>query len=94
VAGGGEPADDLPEAINMSITYSAGAAAKIDETKVNEVKGVCGQPVDWDRNGTPGEFTAKAIDANDNKVPNETIEDFANWRALVFDGPKVNGTLP
>ena len=94
VSGGNEPNDQLPTAINMAIGYSAGMAAPIDERKVNEVKGVCGQPVDWDRNGNRGEWTAKRIDANDNRIQDEMIEDFANWRALLFDGPKLNGTLP
>ena len=93
-AGEDEPNDQLPASVNMVVDYSAGMAQEIDESAVDEVKGVCNQAVDWDTDGAPVKWTNKAIDANDNGIFNETLKDFTNWRALRFDGPMQNGTIP
>ncbi len=95
-----EPMLDLPASINIIVGYSAGVASPVVENNysLDEKKGVCQQEVDWNEDGTPGDgtpalSTAFSVDANNNTVKTDTIDDFANWPALRFDGPKLNGTL-
>ena len=93
-AGEDEFNDQLPAAVNTVVDYSAGMAKEIIESSVNEVKGVCNQAVDWDGDDDVGEWTNRGADVNANRILNETLHDFANWRALQLDGPKKNGTIP
>ena len=89
-----ELSHQVPATVNMVVDYSAGMAADVMDGWLDEVKGVCNLPVDWDSDNRVGEVLRQMADANDNgMMPNETIKDFANWRALMFDGPRKNGTI-
>jgi hypothetical protein len=90
----------VPANVGRVLNYSAGMAKDVVENNnsLDEVTGVCGQPVDWNEDETPSSTnpvvaTAFSREANDNAVAAETIKDFANWPALLFDGPKRNGTV-
>jgi hypothetical protein len=93
------PLHQVPATVNMVVDYSAGMAKQVNEYVLDETTGVCGHVVDWDQDGTIGEAstsacTSGACDANDNGTLDEKLDDFANWPALRFDGPKKNGTIP
>jgi hypothetical protein len=89
-----EPGDTVPVPVNMILDFSAGMAAPVNEDALDENTGVCAQTVDWNESGHEGSSVLLMDDANENGTKHETIEDFANWRALRFDGPSKNGTLP
>jgi hypothetical protein len=37
--------------------------------------------------------TNLSVDADDNAVADETLNDFGNWRSLNYRGPEANGSL-
>jgi hypothetical protein len=85
----------LPAAINAVVDYSEGMAATLIENNnsVQETIGVCGLAVDWNNDGDQTDDNIN-VDVDDNGAANETVNDFGNWRALVFRGPATNGTIP
>lgn len=99
-AGETEPGHVVPTQVNMIVDYSAGMAKQVVENNgsLDEKKGVCNQAVDWDEDGRVGEPKPMSGngngDANDNGIFTDTIDDFANWPALKFNGPLSNGTIP
>lgn len=95
VAGATEPAGALPAAFSNATDYSEGMAASLVENNntLREATGVCGQAVDWNNDGDQTDDNINA-DADDNGNATDTLNDFANWRALVFTGPASNGTIP
>jgi hypothetical protein len=64
-------------AVNLVVDYSEGMAPTFvqPQTQTGPVQSVCGKAVNWNTVGSH----------------NGTIKDFANWRALKFDGPAING---
>ncbi|MEO8453167.1 MAG: hypothetical protein ABI647_25485 [Gemmatimonadota bacterium] len=92
-AGATEPAGALPGAINAVVDYSEGMAASVTENNntLNETTGVCGLAVDWNDDGDQADLNLSA-DADDDGVLG-VVTDFANWRALNFRGPALNGTV-
>lgn len=93
--GATEPNGTVPPANSVAaIDYSEGMAGPLteDNNSLFEDKGVCGQPVDWNRDGntTAGGINAD-VDLNGTVAGTHT--DFANWRALDFRGPRLNGTV-
>jgi hypothetical protein len=95
VAGQIEPGHMPPAMVGLRIDYSAGMAKRIVEGPLNEQKGVCNHPVDWDEDGQFDPVVqSAAVDANQNGTFTDTIDDSANWPALRFDGPRKNGEIP
>jgi hypothetical protein len=95
VAGRIEPGHALPEQVGLAIDYSAGMAKRIVEGRLDEQKGVCRHPVDWDHDGVFDTVVQSTlIDVNDNGTTTDSVDDFANWPALRFDGPVKNGEIP
>lgn len=94
-AGATEPAGALPAAFSNITDYSEGMAATLVENTntLDETTGVCGLAVDWNNDGDQTDDNINA-DADDNGAANETLNDFGNWRALVYTGPSTNGTQP
>ncbi len=94
-AGATEPNGALPATINAVVDYSEGMAATLVENNnsLDETTGVCGLPVDWNDDGDQTDTNLNA-DVDDNGLANETINDFGNWRALMYTGPATNGTQP
>ncbi len=99
-AGATEPNGALPAGINATLDYSEGMAATLVENNnsLNETTGVCGVPVDWNDDGDQTDANLNAnvddnVDNIGNPIANETVSDFANWRALNFQGPVTNGTV-
>jgi len=92
--GATEPNGALPGIINAVVDYSDGMAATLVENTntLNEPNGVCGQPVDWDDEGDQTDVAFNA-DVDDNGSAIDTVNDFANWRALKFVGPSTNGSV-
>jgi len=90
-----EPNGALPATVNSVIDYSEGMAKTLVENNnsLRETTGVCGLAVDWNNDGDQVDDNINA-DADDNGDATETLNDFANWRALVFTGPATNGTIP
>jgi hypothetical protein len=95
-----EPDYQVPMTVGRVFNYSAGMARNVveNDNSLDEATGVCGHEVNWNEDDTPSTghpvvVTALSMDANDNDVENETIKDFANWPALLFDGPRRNGTV-
>jgi len=95
-AGETEVGLQVPSPVRMVVDYSEGMARRIVEnnTSLDEKKGVCNQEVDWDEDGRVGEVTLMSADANNNGAASDTIDDFANWAALKFNGPLLNGAIP
>lgn len=93
-AGATEPNGALPAAINAVVDYSEGMAANVVENTgtLNEPNGVCGQAVDWNNDGDQLDVNLNA-DADDNGIVNGAVTDFANWRALRFNGPASDGSV-
>lgn len=94
VAGVAEPAGALPAAVGTVTDYSEGMAAPLVENTntLNEPNGVCGQPADWNDDGDQVDVTLNA-DVDEDGSVNRTVTDFANWRALDFRGPRLNGDV-
>jgi hypothetical protein len=92
-AGATEPGGALPAAINAVVDYSEGMAATLTENNnsLNETTGVCGLAVDWNDDGDQVDVNLSA-DADDDGA-NGVVVDFANWRALNYRGPVLNGTV-
>ena len=87
-----------PATVGSIIDYSAGMAQMLDERALNELTGVCSQPVDWDHSGPPYANPPSGgpnptPDADDDTRYSEMMDDFSNWRRLKMDGPILNGTL-
>jgi hypothetical protein len=95
-AGETEPGLNVPNPVLMIVDYSEGMARRIVENNgsLDERKGVCDQSVDWDEDGRPNEAVLMNGDANNNGTTTDTIDDFANWAALKFNGPLLNGAIP
>jgi hypothetical protein len=85
----------MPPSFGSVPAYSSGMARTLDEQNLNELTGVCGPPVNWDGlNGLSPSVSGNVnVSASGTAVPGEIVSDFANWPALVFDGPAVNGWL-
>ena len=88
-----EPGGAAPAAPNAVTDYSHGMGPTLVENdgSLDEPTGVCGAPVDWNNDGDTTD-TGLSVDADDNGAANETLQDFANWRALDFGGPESDGT--
>jgi hypothetical protein len=78
----------------LRIDYSEGMAATLveDNNSLDEKKGVCGQPVDWNQNGNNTDVNFNA-DADRDTTTRGTLADHANWRALDFRGPRLQGAV-
>ena len=92
--GATEPAGALPAAVNAVVDYSEGMAANLVENNntLRETTGVCGQAVDWNDDGDQADDNINA-NVDDNGSSTETVTDFANWRALNYNGPASNGSF-
>lgn len=90
--GATEPNGALPAMFNNVVDYSEGMAATLTENNnsLSEVIGVCGQAVDWNNDGDRVDVNINA-DADDNGNSTGVVTDFANWRALRFNGPAFDG---
>jgi hypothetical protein len=73
------PSGKLPPSVNTIVDYSEGMARPVIRPMPSATTStsVCGSTITW-----------STVDA-----PFNTLKDFANWRALVFDGPVKNGEL-
>jgi hypothetical protein len=95
-AGEKEIGNQPPGSVNMIVQFSAGMARQVVEnnSSLDENTGICNQELDWNGDGLPPSPTPlNNVDVNDNASSSDTINDFANWPALRFDGPRKNGTL-
>jgi hypothetical protein len=82
----------VPTVGKVTIDYSHGMAPPLDENALDEKKGVCGQALDWNIDGDKT-GAGMSVDANRNGTFGEKYTDFANWRALDFRGPRLNGSV-
>lgn len=91
-SGATEVSGALPATINAATDYSEGMAASVTENNgtLNETTGVCGAAVDWNNDGDQTD-TGLSTDADDNGALG-VVTDFANWPALDFRGPALNGS--
>ena len=93
-AGQTEPGHTVPSQVGLVIGYSAGSAGRVTEGLLDEQKGVCAHPLDWDQDGAfDTTIDTDPVDANDDGDETDTLDDFAAWRALRFNGPATNGEL-
>lgn len=92
-AGAIERNGKLPAIRQMRLDYSEGMGPTLvgDNNSLNEVLGVCGQPIDWNKNGRIDQGTVTAS-VDDDDVIGAHVEDMANWPNLRFDGPKLGGS--
>jgi len=92
-AGATEPAGAPPAAVNAVVDYSEGMAASLTEnnTSLNETTGVCGLAVDWNDDGDQVDTNLSADADDDGSLG--TVTDFANWPALNYRGPALNGSV-
>jgi hypothetical protein len=92
--GAAEPGGALPAAVTAWTDYSQGMARTLVEntSSLNEAAGVCGTPIDWNRDGDTADSGINA-DVNNNGVSTDTVNDHGNWRALSFGGPAGDGTV-
>lgn len=76
--------------VGTVVDYSEGMGRTLDEAALDETTGVCdGVAVDWNKNGVT---TDKGVVANIDDLPaTGKPADFANWPALRFTGPRMNG---
>lgn len=95
LAGATEPNGALPVAINAIVDYSEGMAATLIENNdtLNETTGVCGLAVDWNDDGDQTDINLSANADDDDDGVLGIVTDFANWRALNFLGPVLNGSV-
>jgi hypothetical protein len=93
--GATEPNGTMPPSFGSVPAYSSGMTRTLDEQNLNELAGVCGPPVNWDGvNGLSPSVSGNVnVSASGAAVPGEIVSDFANWPALVFDGPALDGWL-
>lgn len=93
-AGASESGGGLPGTVTAAVDYSDGMGATLVENSnsLNEPAGVCGKPVDWNLDGS---MTGVGINADVDRsgAISATVSDFANWRALDFRGPRMNGKV-
>ena len=91
-AGATEVNGALPAMFNDVIDYSEGMGPVLTENNntLSELLGVCGQAVDWNNDGDQNDQNFNA-DADDNGAIGGAVTDFANWRALRFNGPASDG---
>lgn len=88
-------ANGAPPATPNAITdYSHGMGPRIVENNnsLDEPTGVCGIPVYWNGDLDTTD-TNLSLDADDNGLSNETLNDFSNWRAIDYGGPESDGTV-
>jgi hypothetical protein len=87
-----EPNGQRPLSGDGIVDYSHGMAATIVEDCkcMNELTGLCGAPVDWTQDGDYDDMNL-SVDANLNGDATGTSHDFANWPALDYRGPEVDG---
>jgi hypothetical protein len=85
-----ESSGTAPSEVNVIVDYSHGMGADIDEHNLDEAKGVCGVPIDWNHNR---EIDEKPVhgDADGDGDHGSEMSDFANWRALDYGGPESGG---
>ncbi|MCB9234922.1 MAG: hypothetical protein H6581_24925 [Bacteroidia bacterium] len=69
-----------------SPSYSEGMAADLDETNLDENKGVCDNvSQDWDGNGIIESGIQANINPDDGGLNNETLDDYDEWHSIKFD---------
>jgi hypothetical protein len=96
-AGADEGPQHLPlpnQNSTLVVDYSAGMGPDLVEGPLDETKGMCGHPIDWNRGGRITPPPPPIVDVNQNNVHGETLSDYANWPNLIFNGPASNGTIP
>jgi hypothetical protein len=85
----------MPAVAGTAIDYSEGMGPTLTPNNgtLNEAFGVCGQPIDWDRDGKISKIGVNATIDLDNPADLQ-VTDYANWPNLLFDGPKLGGASP
>jgi hypothetical protein len=94
VGGAVERDGQLPTRRNIRLDYSEGMGRTLvgNNHTLEERVGVCGQPIDWNRNGIIDSTPVDAqLDGEDQNARGQ-VEDMANWPNLLFDGPKLGGS--
>ena len=83
----------LPKVRKVRIDYSEGMGPTLvgNNDSLKEAIGVCGQPIDWNKNGKIDTKPVSAL-VDDDDVISARVEDMANWPNLRFDGPKLGGS--
>jgi len=87
VAGAVETNGAMPATVGTAIDYSEGMGPTLKNSSLSEQRGVCGQPIDWNRDGAISNGTVSAIVDSDDPNALE-VTDHANWPNLLFHGPK------
>lgn len=92
-AGAVETNGAMPAAVGTAIDYSEGMGPTLNpnDGSLSEKLGVCGQPIDWDRNGVISQAGVNAVVDMDDFTGAE-VTDHANWPNLLFHGPIAGGT--
>jgi hypothetical protein len=85
----------MPAVVGTAIDYSEGMGPTLvpNNGTLHEELGVCGQSIDWDRDGIISNVGVSAIVDLDNPADAQ-VTDYANWPNLLFRGPKTGGTGP
>jgi hypothetical protein len=90
-----EPNGKLPNPVGIVLDYSEGMGPELSGNNgtLREDTGVCGQPIDWNRDGTISNQGVNAIVDQDDPTAS-VVTDFANWPNLKFSGPMIGGARP
>ncbi|WP_143271768.1 hypothetical protein [Bradyrhizobium mercantei] len=83
----------LPKVRKARLDYSEGMGPSLvgNNKSLIEKSGVCGQPIDWNRNGKIDTAPVNA-QVDDDDGMGAQVADFANWSNLGFSGPKLGGS--
>jgi hypothetical protein len=91
--GAAEQDGKLPQKREVRIDYSEGMGPTLigNSNSLDERIGVCGQPIDWNRNGKIDVKPVNArIDPDD--IEGAFVDDWPNWPNLRYQGPKLGGS--
>ncbi|UWU83247.1 hypothetical protein N2605_27505 [Bradyrhizobium yuanmingense] len=84
----------VPQVAGFVIDYSEGIGPELapNAGSLNEQVGVCGSPIDWNKNGViDSQYVTAVIDEDEPAATKVT--DHPNWPNLRFDGPRLGGRV-
>lgn len=82
----------MPKVTGLVIDYSEGMGPELvpNAGSLNEKVGVCGSPIDWNKNGVINSQNVSAV-VDEDEPTAVKVTDYPNWANLRYDGPRLGG---
>ncbi|APG15050.1 hypothetical protein ABH975_006866 [Bradyrhizobium ottawaense] len=82
----------VPKVTGLVIDYSEGMGPELvpNAGSLNEKVGVCGSPIDWNKNGVIDSQNVSAV-VDEDEPTAVKVTDYPNWANLRYDGPRLGG---